>query len=240
MTDIDMDLDSRMVPAQPDEARGQVRARHAASRHSRRVRLLKILLPIAGVAIALVVAAIVALKSFLPGINMPGVLFSKDGLTMVEPRLSGRAKNRAYDVTAARAYQSLDNPKVVTLEKIDGRIEMPDQTWAKIEAKHGRYDGTTQKLVLDEGLSVVTSNGYRIEGALANVDLDSGRMTSDRPVTIDGPAGRIEAGGVDVTDEGHAIRFTGGVRMNLLPVPAKPGEPAGGPAFRSNSAEAGR
>jgi lipopolysaccharide export system protein LptC len=193
-------------------------ARLAADRHSRRVRRLKILLPVAAVTIVLGIVAVAWVKARLQGtLDVKNVLFSKDGLTMVEPHLSGNAKGRAYDVSAQRAFQNIQNPKIIGLEGIDGRIEMADGSWTKIESSRGRYDGTREWLTLDGSVRVTTSTGWRATSEHAEADLTNGHIFTGAEVLITGRTGRIEAGAVDVSDGGHHIRFTGNVRMHLLP-----------------------
>jgi len=192
-------------------------ARLAADRHSRRVRRLKILLPTAAGLVVLVVVGVAWVQSRLLGsIDVRTVLFSKDGLTMVEPHLSGHAKGRAYDVSAARAFQNIQNPKIIGLEGIDGRIEMADGSWAKIEAAKGVYDGTREWLTLDGSVTVTTSTGWRAVSEHAETDLTNGHLVSDKPVRITGRTAMIEAQGIDVADGGHHVRFTGDVRMTIL------------------------
>jgi lipopolysaccharide export system protein LptC len=193
-------------------------ARIAADRHSRRVRRLKILLPTAAVLVVLVIVAVAWVQARLQGtLDVKNVLFSKDGLTMVEPHLSGNAKGRSYDVSAQRAVQNIQNPKIIGLEGIDGRIEMADGTWTKIESVHGVYDGTREWLTLDGSVKVTTSNGWHAESEHAEADLTNGHITSNRTVRITGATGRIDADGIDVTDGGHRVLFTGNVHLLILP-----------------------
>jgi lipopolysaccharide export system protein LptC len=190
-------------------------AQVAARRHSLVVRSLKIVLPVIAFGAAAMLAGRAFLGNYVPDLKLPTVLFSKDGLTMVEPRLSGRSGDRAYEVTAARAVQSLGDPKKVRLERLDGRVELADKQWAKIEAKGGLYDGTREVLRLEEGIAVTTSSGYRIATEAADLDLAGGRMESQGSIRIDGPAASIEAGKLEVGDQGRTYVFSGGVRMTL-------------------------
>lgn len=193
-------------------------ARLAADRHSRRVRRLKILLPVTAVVIVLVIVAVAWVQSRLQGrLDVKNVLFSKDGLTMVEPHLSGHAKGRAYDVSAQRAFQNIQNPKIIGLEGVDGRIEMADGNWTKIESAKGLYDGTRERLTLDGAVTVTTSSGWRATSEHADADLTNGHVSTDTRLRIAGRNGSIEADGIDVTDGGHRIRFSGNVRMQFLP-----------------------
>ena len=193
-------------------------ARLAADRHSRRVRRLKILLPAAATVIVVGIVAVAWVQSRLLGaLDVKNVLFSKDGLTMVEPHLSGHAEGRAYDVSAQRAFQSLENPKIIGLEGIDGRIEMADGSWSKIESARGRYDGTRERLTLDGDVRVTTSSGWHANGEHADADLTNGHISSGTPIVITGRNGRIESDAIEVGDGGHHVRFTGNVRMTFLP-----------------------
>lgn len=193
-------------------------ARLAADRHSRRVRRLKVLLPAAAVIVAVAIAGIAWVQSRLLGsLDVKSVLFSKDGLTMVEPHLTGHAEGRSYDVSAQRAFQNIQNPKIIGLEGIDGRIEMANGTWAKIESVKGLYDGTREWLTLDGSVTVTTSSGWNALSEHAEVNLVDGHIQSNTRVRITGRSGMIEADALDVSDAGHHILFTGNVSMTFQP-----------------------
>lgn len=209
------ETDRLPAPPGPDATRRAAQA--AARRHSLRVRALKWALPALALGAAVALGGKALLYSYAPNLDLPTVLFSKDGLTMVEPRLSGRSKERAYELTAARAVQSLTDPKQVRLERIDGRVELADKTWAKVAAKSGLYDGHKETLSLRDGLAVTTSNGYTIGTESAEFDLGSGRMVGPGTIRIEGPIGSIEAGRLEVEDSGRSFLFSGGVRMAIKP-----------------------
>lgn len=192
-----------------------------ADRHSRRVRFFKIVLPAFGVAALVLVGVLTWFKmQVFSGVDMRNVLFSKDGLTMVEPRLSGRTQGRTYDVTAARAFQSISDPKVVRLEGIDGRLELADGTSVKIDSAEGTYDGHRETLHLQGGITLSASNGWRAEGPSADVDLVGGRVNGREGVKISGPTAHVEADSLDLTDNGHHALFEGHVRMTVFPAAA--------------------
>lgn len=198
------------------DRRAAVRA--AADRHSRRVRTFKIVLPALGVAALLLVGGLTWVKlRYQSGIDVRNVLFSKEGLTMVEPRLTGRAEGRSYDVSAARAFQNLSDPKVVRLERIDGRIDMDDGSAAKIAAGNGVYDGNRESLALIDGVTITTTKGWRAEGAAADVDLVGGHIYAKGGVRITGPSAAVTADTLDLTENGHHAVFVGNVRMTVVP-----------------------
>ena len=206
-------------------ARTHDRAKSAADRHSRFVRRAKIWVPTLGIVIAGIVIGRFWLVSHFSGLNMPAILFSKNGLTMVEPRLTGRSRDRAYDIGASRATQDFTTPKVVQLEQLAGRVEMKDNAWAKIESRAGTYDGNKDTLKLVGAVTVTTSNGYLLNGEYADIELTKGNMVTDKPVHIEGPTGWLNAGAARVTDGGATILFSEGVHMTINPavVPAAAG-----------------
>ncbi len=203
----------------------------AADRHSRRVRVLKIVLPVLGLTALLSMAVLGWVKMhFAPGVDVKNVLFSKDGLTMVEPHLSGRTQGRTYDVSANRASQTVADPKIVRMEVIDGRVELDDGTSVKIVAAAGVYDGNRETLRLTGGITITDSKGWRAEGPAADVDLTGGRVAARDGITITGPGASLTATALDLTDNGHRALFTGNVRMIIQPgAPAAAADPA--PAF---------
>lgn len=208
------------------------RARAASERHSRRVRLFKWLLPLIGAGVALVIFGMIAVVSFLPNIKVSSALITKDGLTMVEPRLSGRANSKAYDVTAARAVQNLKDPKVVRFVDVEGRIEMAAPNWAKLMAREGVYDANTEKLRLEKGVSIDTTDGYKLRLDHADADLRNGFLSTDGPVALTGPNLAIDAVGAEVMDNGAVLVLRGAVRVTLIPKSANPtaGEVEAAPA----------
>lgn len=214
----------------PATAQRRHEARAAADRHSRRVRTFKIALPALGVVAVLLIGGYTWVKMhFMPGFDVRNVLFTNQGLTMVEPRLSGRAEGRTYDVAAAKAFQHIDNPKIIRLEGIDGRVEMEGGVISHIESREGLYDGTHETLALAGGVTVTTSNGWRATGEAADVDLTLGNIHATKGVRIFGPSTTIESDTLDLTESGHHAVFTGNVHMTVQPGVADPAEAGSSP-----------
>lgn len=217
----------------PETIEQRREARAAADRHSRRVRTFKIALPALGIGAILLIGGYTWVKMhFLPGFDVRNVLFTNEGLTMVEPRLTGRTEGRTYDVAAVKAFQHIDNPKIIRLEGIDGQLEMEGGVTSKIESGEGLYDGTKETLALIGGVTVTTSNGWRANGETADVDLTLGNIRATKGVRIFGPSTTIESDTLDLTESGHHAVFTGNVHMTVQPGVADPAE-AGSPQTTS-------
>ncbi|MCW2309653.1 LPS export ABC transporter periplasmic protein LptC [Rhodobium gokarnense] len=202
----------------PLATRQRERARVDAVRHSRRVRRLKIVLPSVAAVIVAVIAGMVVISSFAPGIDLSALSFGGDGIVMANPRLSGHDKqNRSYEVTADRAVQSLANPKIITMEKIGARVELGDGSWATFRAVEGVFDGTKETLSLTDRITIDSSLGYQATLDGAEVNFKDGVVTSADPFSLTSEKGTIEAGRLEVKDDGQTILFGDGIKMTLNP-----------------------
>jgi lipopolysaccharide export system protein LptC len=202
-----------------------------ARRHSRLVRTLKIVLPaIALGGIGVFWASAHFIPSDLAGlISSAGIDVKSNSVVMNTPHISGfEGTRRAYEVTAARAIQSLDDPKVLTFEQINAHIGLDsveagatdptaDAGTATVNAATGIYNGNTNTLELKNGISIKTTTGYSADLQQAIVDLDKGSLQSSQPVAISGKEGSLRANTMAVSDRGKHISFGGGVSVTFMP-----------------------
>ena len=203
------------------------RTYRAALRHSRRVRLLRIGVPVGIVALLLTVAII----DYMPpigGFRLPGdlgkLVIHGTRITMEEPRLTGfTVDSRAYEFSAEAAAQDITKPNLVELDKLHAKMEMQDKSSVEMTAASGVYDVKTEILTLKDNIHLVSSTGY--EGRLdeAVIDVRKGNVVSDKPVAVKMLNGFLNARRLDIDDNGSVIRFTGGVAMTL-----QSGKDAGG------------
>jgi lipopolysaccharide export system protein LptC len=192
-----------------------------AARHSRHVRVLRILLPTVAV---LSIVGFFAVMSWdgddegLPALNLSGINFEDREITMDKPHISGfDGTKRAYEIHAAKATQALGNAKVVTLETIEAKFALGDNGRANLEAVAGIYDGDSQMLKLMDGIELETTNGYRAELREADIDVEAGNVASDTGVLIEGKEGRITADSIEVLDRGKHVFFRGNVKVVYSP-----------------------
>lgn len=193
------------------------RARDAASRHSRRVRRLRFVLPLAGLVVALAVIGWIAWTQFSASFGLANVLFTRDGVTMVDPHISGRSQGRAYEMVAKRGIQAFDNAKKVRFEEVSGRVEMQDRRWITLTSPIGVFDGTARTLRLEGGVEVVTSEGYHITARSVDMNLDKGDMQTSEPLQIATGSETLAAATAQILDNGKQMLFTGGVTISLAP-----------------------
>ena len=191
----------------------------AARRHSRRVRRLRVLLPVTGVAIIGALALVTQIG--LPGdldLSAAQLSVTRNSIIMDNPRITGFDEDkREYTVSADRAVQPLLNPQKVMLEAIDAKVTVAGQGTATITAQSGNYDNTDGTLVLNGPISMKSSQGYVLNMTGADVDLKAGTMSSQSPVSVGYQDSSTTGQSLSVTQGGELIVLDGGVRTTLMP-----------------------
>lgn len=200
--------------------RGPVRQdqRVAARRHTRRVKRLRVLLPLLGLGAGVFLLLAAVVPSLLPIAGIKGLQLTAEGLVMNGPHLSGHlGEGRRYHVTADRAIQSLLNPRRLTLEGLTAELDMGEERWVRILGRNAVYDTGEEVLRLREGVELTSSEGHAVSLQTATVFLREGRVVSHDPIAITSPKGEINAGRLDVADDGDVIRLRGGVSIRIHP-----------------------
>lgn len=191
--------------------------RKSAQRNSRRVRQLKIILPLVSVIIALFVIAMTFQFSLVPGFEVSSTSLSKDGLVLTEPKLSGNNEDNSYRVEATRAIQRILNPKIIDLESIKARIHRVDGESVIFTANKGIFDSENDFLTLNENIEIFWSSGYSAKLHIAEVDLKKGEFRSENETLIESTSSLLNAGKVEILEETKSLRFTDGVKMTINP-----------------------
>lgn len=193
----------------------------AAARHSRRVRVLRMAIPVVVAAALLGVIAISFVNPWRMLVKLPldmgNLVVSGTKVTMESPRLAGYTPdNRAYELSARAAAQDITKPTVVELQDMRGKIEMDDKSQLQLNAALGSFDIKSEILKLDREIVLRSTAGY--EGRLqeAIVDIRAGTVTSNKPVGIKMLNGSLDANRVAISETGAVVKFDGGVSMTLM------------------------
>lgn len=214
MTLASQDLRPIMAPVNASRSMEERRA----VRHSKRVRRLRVILPLLSIVMALGLLGAAALPKLFPLSQLAGLSLTADGLVMNSPRLAGSlGSGRRYEVVAERAVQSLLQPSRLSLDGLNADLDLGNGQTVTIDGTHAAYDTSTEVLTLSDGVSIASSDGNRAMLKSATVFLKEGRVESAGDIEIDSPKGRIRAGGIDITGGGALIRLTGGVSIVIQP-----------------------
>lgn len=198
-------------------------------RRSRLVDVLRVLLPLLAL---LVVGVVLAWPHIMPGpvgiavpTFVPGDGDEPDRLRMDSPRYVGQTgSKRPYAVTARSASLDPLGANVVHLDRPAADIAVGADGEVRVKAQNGTYDRDDERLLLEGGIELVTSTGYRFVTPSARVNLAEGRIRGSEPIEGEGPGGTLSADRFEIHDAGDLIRFDGRVKVTVL-TPAGPDTP---------------
>jgi lipopolysaccharide export system protein LptC len=207
------------------------RSRLAADRHSRRVALLKYVLPVIGAALLVLVAAWPQLGLFWESVRFGfSVIDLREAheLRMLNPRYAGIDRfNRPYVVTSAVGRQVPSRDDLMSLEMPKAEMTMRAGALVVITAATAMYQAQAQRLDLFDDVTLTHENGTRFVTKTAHVDVAASTAEGHDPVSGRGPSGDITAQGFRILDKGDRVIFTG--KSNLLLKGSKPGTTAPAP-----------
>jgi len=224
------------VPAMGGAAHSRADAFGRAERHSRRVRWLKLALPIAAFAMAAGFIGYSILASpTVVSVEAEGSVFTEGKLVMASPKLEGFTKDgRPYSVIAARAIQDVAQQDIINLEGIDAKMPVEKDIWARVEAKSGIYDRAANTLEVKSDILVTTTDGMVAKLKSAFLDIAKGSLKTADAVDIQLHGSKVTADSMAVLENGKLIIFEKRVRMNIDPEEMKAAEAARGATDASN------
>ncbi|MCW5695975.1 MAG: LPS export ABC transporter periplasmic protein LptC [Bauldia sp.] len=212
-----------VAPARRDHA--------GAKRHSRRVGLLRIALPVAALAgVALYVSTLRGGgETEAPPADPPALteeILADEAMVMQAPRMAGfQEDGRPYRIEAERAMQRADDADLIELETVRAAFTLDDSD-ARVTADRGVYDSAGAMLTLDGRVTITTDAGLSARFENAEIALDTGTITSDEPVAIESDGRVIRGNRLVITEGGDALSLTDGVILTAAEPAAA--QPAGG------------
>lgn len=202
-------------------------ARRLSRSYSRFVGAMKVLLPMG----ALVLIALVVAWPYLE--NSDGkfrigfstlVSTEAESPNMVNPRLVGTdSSDQPFSLTADLALNVRlqkdfwENGTPVELEMPKADLTLEDGSWLVLTANSGLLTPAEKTLELFGEVTMFHDLGFELRTSQAVIDLEAGAALSDRPTEGQGPFGTLNAEGMQLTDKGRNILFTGKARMLLYP-----------------------
>lgn len=201
-----------------------------AMRHSRLVRALRVGIP----ALTAVMVAVGVLFTWLDPLRLftslpvaiSDLVVSGTKIKMQQPRLSGFTRDaRPYDLVAESAAQDVTKPDLIELSGLRARVKLPDASTVEVSADAGLFNTRSEVLNLDRNVLVTSSAGYEGRLTQAVIDTRNGKLTTTQPLTLKLDTATISANGMQIEQSGETVRFTGGVKVRLMPSPtARPDE----------------
>jgi len=162
--------------------------------YSRAITLLKIVLPLA--ALAILSTLFLMARSVESTRTIPIARGEIETLAR-EERITSPSFSAVTDSGAAvsvSAQVAVPSDGGMSARGVQARIELADGENLAVEAADGRFDPARRLGTLSGGVSVVTSNGYTIRTESLLVDAQAMSMTTEGGVAARGPLGRMTAG----------------------------------------------
>lgn len=187
--------------------------------HSRLVGLLKVVLPLA--ALAMLSTLFLVSQGVDPQDAIPYAEVDVED-RLRAPRVTDAAYAGMTEDGAALTVQAADaRPGVAGTEnggqatQVTGRIETPDGGVTDLVAGAARMDGAAGKVVLSGGVVLTSSTGYIVDMAGVSMATDRTALDSDGAVTATGPLGTLHAGSLHVgpSGTGYVVVFKDGVKL---------------------------
>jgi hypothetical protein len=115
-----------------------------------------------------------------------------------------------FIINADKALQDVSTPYIVELVGLQSDIAMPDRTAAKIKADTGVYDSQKDILTVKGNVDIQTAR-YMILMRSGTIDFKTNRVVSKEAVNVRMAGGTIDAGAMNVFDNGDRVQFDGHV-----------------------------
>ncbi|MET3589047.1 lipopolysaccharide export system protein LptC [Bartonella silvatica] len=189
-----------------------------ASRHSRRISILKFFLPLFALVIALIFSWFTFF--FVPVVSDP-VTFSHEEeegvkLTMLNPKLEGYTRaHEPYWLKAEKAFQDRKRSGIIELENITAELFLGKQRRIFLDAQGGNYDNINGFLQLDKPFTITTNDGVTAQFMAANINLSDGQLNTDKRINIRRAGFHLTANSLQIREKGQKIYFHGGVYLLL-------------------------
>jgi lipopolysaccharide export system protein LptC len=196
------------------------RAFRRAVRHSRRVRMLRVAIPVAIVLIFGTIYLVSWLDPLRVLARLPTdagkLVISGTKITMEAPKISGYTRDsRWYELTARSAAQDITSPNIIELHEIRAKIEAEDKSTMDVAATEGSFDRKSGVLALSRSITLRSTSGYELQLEEAVIDTASGEIVSKKPVAVHSEQGTLTANRFEILKAGDLIRFDDGVVVNL-------------------------
>jgi lipopolysaccharide export system protein LptC len=195
-----------------------------ADRHTRVVGWLKVVLPLA--ALAILSTLFLVARRIDPEAALPYAEVDVEELAreprMTAPTYAGTTSDGASVTLSAEEARPAAEGSPAQAAGLRLDLATPDGGRTELVAADARMDDTAKELVLSGGVTVTTSTGYRLETAEVAARLDRTGLESRAPVRATGPAGEITAEGMVLSQDNrtpgaYVLVFKGGVRLVYQP-----------------------
>lgn len=192
--------------------------------HSRVVFWLKILLPLA--ALALLSTLFLFSRRIDTEMALPYAEVDVEELARSQRLTTPEYAGVTRDGTSVTVHAAVARPDTeggaATVEAVSATYETPEGLRIALDAQEGRLDDAAGRLILAGDVAIVTSSGFRLTAAHLDGALDRTELLSDGAIRGEAPFGAIDAGALRIRHEdagiaGYVMVFSRGVKLVYHP-----------------------
>ncbi len=197
----------------------RTRSFRLAQRHTLRVKVLRLALPIGALCVAAFygLTLVTSLQLGRGRLSVGEVQVTADDLTMKNPKYFGVTKDGGrYEVRAKKAVVAFNQQQPIKLVDIDGDLVQANNVVTKLSAKHGLLDNAKSQLELYDGIEIDASNGVKARMSRATVYSKEHRIVSKQPVDVTMPTGRVQGSAMTMRTDTREVAFVGNVAVRLV------------------------
>jgi lipopolysaccharide export system protein LptC len=198
------------------------------TKHSRFIKRMRVAMPLAALCIIAVLFSwnVLNKETLVPKLKESKNSQSITKNELLSPRFdSVDAKNQPYSITAKKATQNENDDKLILLEAPLADMTLKSGRWLAIEAEQGAYDQTSQHLLLKGNVNLYHDEGYLMQTAELDVDMDKELAWSNTTVKGQGPMGLLDATGLKADSKAGTLFFKGPAKLVLFKTQSKKASP---------------
>ena len=145
--------------------------------------------------------------------SIDGIEVSDGNLRMTNPKLEGAdKKNGKYRHRRRIRRSGHEGPRSrIKLHAMNAELTTADGAWSRMNADRGLFNNTTERLVMQDKITVITSSGITGELKRASLDMKNQTLRSHQPVWFDMPSGTVKANALTFVSANSTLTFRGKV-----------------------------
>lgn len=186
-------------------------------RHSRRVLITKRTLPVFAF---LIVALIIIWPQFSQNNDRFSLAVPSNGkqaqMEMENLRYFGLSnKKLPMTLETPSVKQVANDTELARMNKPNGTYQMDSGDTMTINAPYALINQAKETVFFEDRINIKTDSGYTGYTSQVLCDYTQGSADGDSPVSISGPAGKLNAQGIRMTDKGNLILFKKKTTANI-------------------------
>lgn len=214
----DHDLDrARLSQLLRPDTRERARLKLTGQRRTFIMRWVRLLLPLAALAIVALVIAWPKMEDNMAPVRKEEILPQTVGRNeLINPRFESEDSDaQPFTVTAISATQDSNDQTLILLNKPKADIKLNSGHWIAGEADQGEYRQEQKNLTLTGNVRLTQDEGYMMETASLFVDMNTRTVRTSDAVRGSGPAGTLQATGMQGDGVSGVLVFTGPATLVL-------------------------